>query len=157
MAEQDERRRILDMLASGQINADEAEELLGALGSESESEVDFGTAVHNAAVGAVLDRTRRSREHRQRRISRSLRITIESGGDEQGKRERVVVTVPLALAKFAGKLIPQEVRVQLDAEGIEIAELLEALDQDLPEGRLVDIDTNGGDGGKRERIIVEVA
>lgn len=159
MAEQEERRRILDMLASGQINADEAEELLQALSGNNDDEFDIGRAIdkHVAAIEASALAGLRSGRHRQRRISRSLRIVIDSGDEEQGNRGRVAVTVPVALAKFAGKLIPEEVRIRLENEGIELADLLEALDQDLPEGRLVDIDTNAAEGGQRARIIVEVA
>lgn len=160
----EERRRILDMLASGQINADEAEELLGALGGDRDDPYQIGRAVDSAveeAMGAVDSAMRHARagrhQNRPRRISRSLRITIDSGDEEQGNRGRVAVTVPVALAKFASKLIPEEVRVKLENEGIELTDLLEALDQDLPEGRLVDIDTNSGEGGQRARIIVEVA
>lgn len=163
MADQDERRRILDMLASGQINADEAEELLGALAGDRVDPHGIRRAVDSAvadAMGAADHAMRHvtgGRQNRPRRISRSLRITIDSGDEEQGNRGRVAVTVPVALAKFAGKLIPEEIRVKLESEGIELADLLEALDQDLPEGRLVDIDTNSAEGGKRARIIVEVA
>lgn len=159
MADQAERRRILEMLGSGQINAAEAEELLRALESEDDDRIDSGRATdrHAAAVEAAgLSRLRRGKQ-RQRHIARSLRIVIDSGDEEQKNSGRIAVTVPVALAKFAGKLIPEEVRVRLENEGIELADLLEALDEDLPEGRLVDIDTNPAEGGKRARIIVEVA
>ncbi|MEX2536379.1 MAG: hypothetical protein WD273_12360 [Trueperaceae bacterium] len=156
MAEAVERRRILDMLAGGQINADEAEELLGAVdGSGDEtSPVNRDVARHVA----ILDAVRGARKDKAKTITRSLRIIIDAGDEEYGNRGHVSVTVPLALAKFAGKLIPQDVRLRLEDEGIELAELLQALDEELPEGRLVDIDTNPeGDMGRRARIVVEVA
>ena len=158
MADAEERRRILDMLAKGQINIDEAEELLGALDTDIGADVESARAYerHAAAIEAGLA-AMESRRHRPRRIARSLRIVIDSGDEEQGDRGRVAVTVPVALAKFAGKLIPEEVRTRLEDEGIELADLLAALDQDLPEGRLVDIDTSAGGTGQRARIIVEVA
>lgn len=156
MSEQSERRRILDMLASGQINADQAEELLGALGGDGDDEEPrrtAGAARHAVALGAV----RAAGRGENRKIARSVRIMIDTGGEEQKGRGRVAVTVPLALAKFAGKLIPEEVRDRLEDEGIELAQLLQALDQELPEGRLVDIDTTpGGEQGRRARIVVEV-
>ena len=152
----EERRRILDMLASGQINADEAEELLRAVdwgGGESRRTAAREFARHSGFREAV----KQARREKARTIARSLRIVIDSGDAEQGNSGRVAVTVPVALAKFAGKLIPEEVRLKLENEGIELATLLEALDQDLPEGRLVDIETNAAEGGQHARIIVEVA
>lgn len=158
--EQNERRRILDMLASGQINADEAEELLGALDSSGENDpLDIGRSFDRHARSFIdasaLAASIRAKKHREKRIAKSLRIVIDSGDEEQSKRGRVTVTVPLALAKFAGKLIPEEMRGKLEHEGIELTELLEALDDELPEGRLLDVDTNGGEGQKA-RIVVEV-
>jgi predicted RNA-binding protein len=155
MAEYPERRRILDMLAGGQINADQAGKLLSALEQGGD---EAGAADKAREKGLALAANRASdRGGEGQRIARSLRIAIDAGSDEQENRGRVTVTVPLALAKFAGKLIPEDVRVRLEDEGIELAELLQALDQELPEGRLVDIDTMpGGDDRRRARIIVEV-
>jgi hypothetical protein len=154
MADHPERRRILDMLASGQINADEAAELLNALDEGTEGDGRRARRQSHAAIAAaVLE----ARDKGTRKIARSLRIVIDSGAEEKGDRDRVAVTVPLALAKFAAKLIPEDVRSHLESEGIELTELLQALDQELPEGRLVDIDSSsGGDQGDRARIIVEV-
>lgn len=149
------------MLANGQINAGEAEELLRALGGGKEDPFDIGRTVSEAvdsALGSVFGSGESRRRHRAgRHIARSLRIVIDSGDEENGRGGRTAVTVPLALAKFAGKLIPEEVRVRLDSEGIQLTDLLEALDEELPEGRLVDIDTGPVEGGQRSRIIVEVA
>jgi predicted RNA-binding protein len=155
MAEYPERRRILDMLAGGQINADQAGKLLSALEEGGYAAAATDKAREKSLALAANRASDRGAENK--RIARSLRIAIDAGSDEQENRGRVTVTVPLALAKFAGKLIPEDVRVRLEDEGIELAELLQALDQELPEGRLVDIDTApGGDARRRARIIVEV-
>ncbi|MEX2542212.1 MAG: hypothetical protein WD314_10385 [Trueperaceae bacterium] len=150
-----ERRRILDMLASGQINAAEAGELLNAVDAGGD---DGGRSAQvSAGHAAIVSAGRDVRREATKKIARSLRIVIDAGGEEGGSRGKVTVTVPLALAKFAGKLIPQDVRTRLEDEGIELAELLQALDQELPEGRLVDIDTTPeGDQGRRAKIVVEV-
>jgi hypothetical protein len=154
MADHPERRRILDMLAAGQINADEAAELLAAVESGSDARDRRGPREHPAGI---VEAVMRARGKEARRIARSLRIVIDSGAENEGDRGRVTVTVPLALAKFAGKLIPEEARSRLEDEGIELAELLQALDQELPEGRLIDIDTgSAADPSSRARIIVEV-
>lgn len=142
------------MLASGQLTPHEAEELLRSLGMEADSEKQ-GV---RAPVGARLRQGGPGREAESsgRKIARALRIVIDAGEDGES-HDRIAVTLPLALAKFAGKLIPEDARTKLDDEGIEIGALLEALDQELPEGRLVDIDTTGSDdAGKRARIVIEV-
>lgn len=155
MSEHPERRRILDMLAAGQINAAEAGELLSAVDA-GDDEGGHGAGV-SAGHAAIVSGGREARRDATRRIARSLRIVIDAGGEEGGSRGKVTVTVPLALAKFAGKLIPEDVRDRLEDEGIELAELLQALDPELPEGRLVDIDsTPEGDQGRRAKIVVEV-
>lgn len=159
MSEQSERQRILEMLAAGQINAAEAGELLAALDAAANGSSHGGRHGERAGAGqaAVLSGGREARRDATKKIARSLRIVIEAGSEEGGRHGRVSVSVPLALAKFAGKLIPQDMRERLEDQGIELAELLQALDQELPEGRLVDIDTvPEGDDGRRSRIIVEV-
>lgn len=159
MTDHSERRRILDLLASGQINAEEAEELLGAVEAVDNGRAGAGRGVaEGAAVRGTAEVLGRGvRRPGTRRVAGSLRITIDTGGEDHGNRGRVAVSVPLALAKFASKLIPEDARTRLEDEGIELAELLQALDQELPEGRLIDIDTTPeGDSGRRARIIVEV-
>lgn len=154
MSDGSERRRILDMLASGQLTPPEAEELLRSLGAEADSDYER----IRGPAGARLRQRGPGQEAQGsgRKIARALRIVIDAGEDGES-RDRIAVTLPLALAKFAGKLIPEEARLKLEDEGIEIAALLDALDQELPEGRLVDIDTTGSDdAGKRARIVIEV-
>lgn len=142
------------MLASGQISADEAEELLTALlaSDEGRDERRGPTAEHARIVNAMMGQRREAKA----KIAKALRIVIESGNQERGDRGRVAVTIPVALAKFAGKLIPEEARTRLEDQGIDLEQLLQALDGELPEGRLVDIDT-AEDGEGRARIIVEVS
>lgn len=154
MSEGSERRRILDMLAAGQLTPQEAEELLRSLGSEADADYErartsAGSRLRPRDAGGEAGTA-------DRRIARALRIVIDAGEDGES-HDRIAVTLPLALAKFAGKLIPEEARIKLEEEGIEIAALLDALDQELPEGRLVDIDTTGSDdAGNRARIVIEV-
>ena len=108
----DERSRILQMLADGQISAEEAERLLEALeGGTAEAELVSrkGTA-------------------------RLLRIYIN---DPDGTV--VKVNLPLALARFALKFIPKEQQQQISEAGFDIDELLASLRNDMPEGKLVEI------------------
>jgi len=108
----EERSRILQMLAEGQITAEEAERLLEALD---------GGAVEAELVG-------------RKGPARLLRIYIN---DPDGTE--VKVNLPLALARFALKFIPKEQQQQISEAGFDIDELLASLRSDMPEGKLVEI------------------
>ena len=147
----DERNRILDMLASGKITAEQAAELLKAIGP---GDVPPPPPPPRAAdaVGADARAFLRPKQG----ISRMLRISIDAVGDGDTDRAKIRVNVPLALARFATKFMPDEAKVQLDEQGIDLSELIDALGDELPEGRLVDIDAEGDGSGKTAKIIVEV-
>jgi len=136
MSDRDERRKILDMLAAGQIDADQATELLKALGSPKPPTPPSPP--------------------KPRGIAKLLRINVDVLGDEDTKQAKVRVNIPLALAKFASKFMPEEAKSQLDLQGIDLAELLDTLGDDLPEGKLVDIDASEEGEGKTAKITIEV-
>ena len=138
MAVQDERKKVLDMLAAGQINVDQASELLRALGDAP-----------SAASVAPPPPTRTG-------TARLLRISIDANDDGDGERAKIRVNVPLGLAKFAGRFLPAEARTELEAQGIDLSELISALSTETPEGKLVDIDVDDDKGGKKAKIVVEV-
>lgn len=138
MAENEERRRILDLLAAGQISAEQATALLEALGPG------------RAGKGTV--------EAPVRKPARVLRISVDAqdaAGDDKGTKIRI--NVPLALARFAGRFIPPDARQELEVQGIDLGALLQSLGDEVPEGRLVDIDASDADDGKSAKIIIEVA
>ncbi len=138
MADQDERKKVLDMLAAGQINVDQASELLRALGDAP------------SATSVAPPPTRTG-------TARLLRISIDANDDGDGDRARIRVNVPLGLAKFASRFLPAEARTELEAQGIDLSELISALSTETPEGKLVDIDVDDdGRGGKKAKIVVEV-
>ena len=138
MTVQDERKKVLDMLAAGQINVDQASELLRALGDGP-----------SAASVAPPPPTRTG-------TARLLRISIDANDDGDGERAKIRVNVPLGLAKFAGRFLPAEARTELEAQGIDLSELISALSTETPEGKLVDIDVDDDGGGKKAKIVVEV-
>jgi hypothetical protein len=141
MAIVDERRKILDLLESGRVNADQASELLRALGG----------APREAAAPAPPPPPARTG------TARMLRISIDAGGGEGDmKNAKIRVNVPLGLAKFATRFLPEEARGELEEQGIDLNELIAALSSETPEGRLVDIDVDNDGEGKRAKIIVEV-
>lgn len=142
MAENEDRRRILDMLAAGSISVDDASNLLKALGGTQAAAPAKQLAGPVSTGGAT----------------RMLRIRIDEGVGEDGSAgTRVRVNVPLALARFATRFLPAEASTGLTEQGIDLAEIISSLGDELPEGRLVDIDaTDDEKGNKTTRIIVEV-
>ena len=141
MAVQDERKKVLDMLAAGQISVDQASDLLRALGEGG------------PPVGAPPPPPPSARTG----TARLLRIAIDATDGGDGERAKIRVNVPLGLAKFASRFLPAEARGELEAQGIDLSELITAITTETPEGRLVDIDVDDDDGtGKKAKIVVEV-
>lgn len=131
----DERKRILDMLAAGQISTDQAAELLEAIGPAAEA------PSAPAKPGGT---------------ARLLRISVDATRPDGNKEATVRVNVPLGLAKFAGRFLPPEARSQLEEQGIDLSTLLDSLNSDVPGGRLVDIDAVDDDKGTTAKIVIEV-
>ena len=121
----EERKRILQMLAEGQISAEEAAELIEAL---------------DDAPPAVA-------KPRPEGPARLLRMYIHDPEDAT----EVKINLPLALARFALKFIPEQQQAQISEAGFELDELLASLKSETPAGRLVEIED--GDG---TRVIIEV-
>lgn len=135
MSDSDERRRILEMLAAGQINVDQAAELLRALGAPEQRS--------GAAPGP-------------RGPAKAIRVEVQSlKGDSPGHRN-IAFNVPIGLAKFASRMMPREARVEMERRGIDLGQLLAGIDNEVPEGPLVDIDVTDSDGSKAARITVRV-
>lgn len=140
MGDADSRKRILDMLASGAISADDAATLLAALGGERSP----GTAPPPP---------------KPRTAARVFRVSIDAFDDQGGNdRARIRVNVPIGLAKFASRFLPPEAKRELESQGIDLADLLASLGDEVPEGPLVDIDVDDEASGTRKaRILIEVA
>lgn len=135
----EEQKRVLDMLAAGQITAEQAAALLAAL----------------AGVGSAPTASAPPTPPR-RGTARLLRISIDAAEEAGGERAKIRVNVPLGLAKFASRFIPAEARRELDGQGIDLNELIDAITTETPEGPLVDIDVDDEHGEKRAKIIIEV-
>ena len=130
-----EQRRILDLLAAGQLKAGEAAELLEALKA--------GPPVPPGASSAPAA---------PRGIARVLRISIYSA--DSTDESTLNLNIPLGLAKFAERFIPKEARAHLDKQGIDLDELLDSLDGDFPSGPLVNIEAS--DSTDEVTITIEV-
>jgi hypothetical protein len=120
-----EKRKILEMLAAGQVNVEQALDLLAAIENPKAEAMPRGAA-------------------------KLLSIRVDHEGEA-----KVRVNVPAPLAKFALQFVPKDVRGELEGQGINLAELLDNIKGDLPEGRLVDIEAD--EDGKKVRVVIEVA
>jgi hypothetical protein len=136
-----DRRRILDLLAAGNISVEQAEALLAALGSTTRA----GTPLPPPppAPGG---------QARPGRRVRTLQIQIDSPNENGKEGKNVSVNIPIGLARLASRFLPQEARVQLDEQGVDLKELIESLSDDLPDGPLLEIDA--GEGEKLARITI---
>ncbi|RDI94830.1 hypothetical protein DV704_10185 [Meiothermus sp. QL-1] len=80
--------------------------------------------------------------------ARMIRIAVEG-------RANVKVNLPLGLARFALRFIPPDVQQSLLQQGLDLPGLLESLRDDIPEGRLVDVQIDELPEGPI-RVVVEV-
>lgn len=128
MINNEERMRIMKMVEEGKINAEEGIELLKALEGPD-------TSMQSANVVASGDNRKRF-----------LRVRVEVGNDV-----KVNMNVPLSLvkvfSKIAGqgmKFIPEDARRELEAKGIDLAdidleELVKQVEEGLTDGKIIDV------------------
>lgn len=140
----DERARILTLLESGTISADQAAVLLEAIGNET------------AAKGKAKVPLAPARPVTPKPPAQLLRIAIDAVDDLDDENVKINVNVPLKLARFAANFMPQDARAELTDQGIDLADILNSLGDELPDGPLVDIDATENDGHKKVRIRIEV-
>ncbi len=112
----EEKRRILEMVRSGEIGVEEAMALLQAVGEER----------HKASGG------------------RLLRVRIQAW--DKGRPVKVHLNLPLALVDFLEGFLPQEARLALGERGVELKDLIRLVREGAPEGRLVEIEAEEEDG-----------
>lgn len=139
------------MLAAGKIDADQAASLLKAIGP-----LEPPTAPPPPRFEEAFESDARAFTRPKQGIARMLRITIDANDEAGSEKAKIRVNVPLALARFAGKFLPDDAKLQLQDQGIDLRELLDALGDELPEGPIVDIDAEGDGSGKKAKIMIEV-
>ena len=121
----EEKKRVLEMLQAGSIGVEEAMDLLSALeGTRPEP----------------------------RPPARLLKVRVE--GEEKGRPLRIQVNLPLALASLVESFLPEEAKLTLGRQGVNLKDLLALLKEGVPEGKLVEIEAEEEDGPVR--ILVEV-
>ena len=133
-----ERIRILNMVSEGKITAEEAERLLEALDKKKET-VEF--------------------KDKRGRKSKKLHVNIDPG--ENTGKTGIHVGIPLSIVQSFGPLItkniPKDAKAQMDRCGLDIARILEDIDQLAEEADgadIVNIDSDGEDPSKI-RIVIE--
>ena len=97
----EERRQILEMLAGGKINADEADRLLGALGGASSSATATATAIQTKP------------------LPKFIRVMVDSKDRKDGKPVHINVRVPIMLLRAGvrlASLIPPQAQEKVNAE-----------------------------------------
>jgi hypothetical protein len=133
----EKKRQVLEMLAEGKINTDEAERLLSALGSESDAAIQTQPESGNGSK------------------PKFLHVKVNSGPDSHHKHENVDIKVPLVLLKAGMKLhsvIPEgtkgKIHEHLAEKGIHLdinkidGEHIDSIIQALTESS-IDIDADG--------------
>ncbi|MBT3395865.1 MAG: hypothetical protein HOB82_02225 [Alphaproteobacteria bacterium] len=160
----DEVSQILAMLNDGKITADEAEKLINALrppsGNTNTFAFDPGMGLRGMGHGPRSRKWRSRRRHRGHG-PRFLRIVVDED-QEDGKRERVNIKVPLKLLRAGislGGLMPKDAKAKINealkAKGIEVDPFsLEGSDADEIIEALSDLEINADDSGKKIRIHV---
>ena len=141
----EERARILRMVAEGKVTPAEAEDLLAALDAAPDagarstgSSATFGPGSMPAPPVPGPPGIGRHR--------RSLVIQVKEGGDA-----KVNARIPLSLARTAGKFIPRHAQQHLAAYNINLEEFLSGLSDAEGDGTLVEVK----DGKDEVRIAVE--
>jgi len=112
-----ERKKVLELLASGKITTDEAEKLLNKLDALSGSETDSANSASEPKAG-------------ESKPLRYLRVEVE----KPGSSENVNVRIPLSFLRASAGLhvlLPQRVQEKLAANGIDIATLSRLKGQEL--------------------------
>lgn len=119
----EERQKILKMLEEGKLTVEEAARLIEAVESPAP------------------DGKESSGEKAE-----FLRVLVCENG-----QEKVKVNVPLALARIALKAIPNSARQQINAQGVDIDQLLNGVMNNLKPGRIVEVQ----DGNSRVEVFIE--
>ncbi len=145
-----EKLKILEMLESGKITAQEAEQLLDALGTEPLKD-----------SGGRSQAPEPLSPPRPAQMGKKLRVYVV-GSTEKDKNMNVNVAVPMALARLVDNVIenciPAEALEEMKKQGVdlkairfgELVSTLENLDEDI-----VDADIKAEDSDFKVRVYVE--
>lgn len=146
----EERARILRMVAEGKLSPEEAAELLEAVETEPEPGVATFSGppeLPQPPYGNASERDLRAagREGRRGRAPRAVVIQIREGGEN-----KVNLRIPLGLARAAKKFIPRQAQGYLSSYEIDLQEFLDGA-TDMEGGTILEVK----DGENRVLIAVE--
>jgi len=138
-----EKARILNLLKDGVITVEEAENLLNALEPEKPKQEE-----------AIALKDTRGRKPKK------LRVTVDAD-EHGGGRAKVNVNIPIALIKTLGPLVkksvPNDVRIELDSQGIDLDAILASVETLVENGLEEDIvNVDIGDDGEKAKVRVYV-
>ena len=155
-----EIERILELVSANKLSRDEAKKLLAALSPHVAKLPDSvlehlftQLAEHQLSSKAVAQLLEPSVPYAppappapqmpammNRKPARLLHIDIESCDGATVK-----LNLPLGLANFALKMIPNNAQKTMSEQGIDLGILSEMLKGELPEGNLVEVESENGD------------
>ncbi len=145
MTDNDERNRVLRMVAEGQISPEEAASLLEALEPAPRSDSTQVWGVPNLPDPPAWE-GRTQRKHREgHRSPRAVVIQIKEGGEN-----KVNIRVPISMARMAGKFIPRQAQQYLAGYEIDLQQFLDDVG-DAEGGTLLEVK----EGENRVLIAVE--
>jgi hypothetical protein len=138
-----ERKKVLELLATGKITTEEAEKLLNRLDTLAGAESESGSA-------AVFSEAKPS----DSKPLRYLRVEVE----KPGSSDNVNVRIPLSFIRASAGLnllLPQNVQDKLYANGVDIGSLSRLKGQEL-ENVLKELNIQVDEsGGKKVRVFCE--
>ena len=117
MSLSEEKMKILKLLEEKKISAEEAAELLEALEESEEKEEEIA-------------------QPKTFREGKSLKIRVS---DSNTGKVRVNLTIPLRLARFARTMVPAFEKMNLERKGIDIEEIINAIDSGIT-GKILEVD-----------------
>ncbi len=145
MTDNDERSRVLRMVAEGQLSPEEAASLLEALEHGPRADSEQGWGMPNLPEPPVWE----GRVQRKRReghgSARAVVIQIKEGGEN-----KVNIRVPISMARMAGKFIPRQAQQYLAGYEIDLQQFLDDVG-DAEGGTLLEVK----EGENRVLIAVE--
>jgi hypothetical protein len=78
-----------------------------------------------------------------------VKVFIYKGEEEKPSKE---ITIPLAVAEVAAKLLPAGLKAELEKDGIDVAEVVQLIQEENLEGVVADIHDND----KNERMLITI-
>ena len=167
-----DRKRILDLLDEGTINASESVQLLKALDTHASKDVERvigllsaeqvtaqealelidalsvnpppAPAAPKAPSPASATTSANTPMHFLEKFSVGRILSIRITANQGNDEKDITLNLPLSLGKFIEKFVPKEVLQAVQSQGVDLPDLLGSLNADVPKGELINISANAG-------------